>query len=121
MSDTPTAAEGAEGPQSAEAERRARERYPRRLDMLWQVLGTPGHDRPAARMFDLSTSGIGLVFDRALAPNTVLTIRLPTATLGWNTHLVRVKNVRQTGPSEFLTGCSFVKPLSSEQLEALLI
>jgi hypothetical protein len=104
-------------PQSAE--RRAYARHPRRLDMLWQFLGL-GREMASARVLDLSASGVGLVFDRPFPPDTLLLIRMPTATLGWTSHLVKVKHSRELGPGEFQTGCTFVRPLTPEQLQALL-
>jgi hypothetical protein len=95
-------------------------RYPRRLDMLWQFLGIPQQDRMSARVVDLSLSGVGLIFDCAFEPDMVLLIRLPTATLGWNTHLIRIKHIKEIAPGQFQAGCAFVKPLTQPQLEALL-
>jgi hypothetical protein len=103
------------------AERRAYVRYPRRLDMLWQFLGIPQKELTSARVQDLSVSGVALVFDCAFEPDTVLLIRLPTATLGWNTHLVRIKHIKEVVPGQFLAGCAFIKPLTGAQLEALLV
>lgn len=114
--ETPTAP--AEPPQTFE--RRAFVRYPRRLESFWQFLGVTSADLADADVFDLSMTGLGLVAQGEFAVNAVLLLRLPTSTTGWNTHLVRVKHCRKREDGRFQIGCSFVKPLSIAQLQALL-
>jgi hypothetical protein len=100
-------------------ERRAFVRYARRFDMLWQLLGVAPRDLAAAQVIDLSTTGLGIALDRALPTGKTLVVRLPTSTLGWGSHLVRVRYCRPEGGG-FLVGCAFVKPLSCKQLQAHL-
>jgi hypothetical protein len=101
------------------AERRAYIRYPRRLEVLWQLLGL-ARDLTTARVFDLSAAGIGMVSDRYFPPETLLLVRLPTPTRGWASHLVRVKHSRALGANEFQSGCAFVRTLTDEEMKALL-
>jgi hypothetical protein len=115
----PSALEAAR-PQPRGAERRAFVRYPRRLNMLWQFLGMQQKNLGSARVQDLSVSGVALLFECAFEPDTVLLVRLPTSTLGWTTHLVRIKHIKETAPGHFLAGCAFIKPLTDAELKALL-
>jgi hypothetical protein len=101
-------------------ERRAFIRYPCRFEMLWQLLGMVPQDLISAQVFDLSTTGVGLVLDQAIPSGKTLIIRLPTSTMGWNSHLVRIKHCTPMDDGRFQVGCSFVKPLSAAQLQAHL-
>ena len=101
-------------------ERRAFVRYPRKLEMFWQFLGVKSPDLATADVFDLSMTGLGLLVPAEFAVNTILLLRLPTATQGWNTHLVRVKHCRRLDDGRYQVGCAFVKPLSVGQLQSLL-
>ncbi len=101
-------------------ERRAFLRYPRRLEMLWQLLGLAPRDLTRAVVFDLSASGVGLVIDRSLPAEALLVLRLPTSTAGWSSHLVRVKRCQEQADGTFRVGCAFVKPLSARQMQGLL-
>ncbi len=106
--------------QATASERRAWARHRRRLDMLWQLLGLPADEALPATVFDLSASGVGLLFDHEMAVGALLLVRLPTATQGWASHLARVKNCRPAEGGKFHVGCAFPKPLRPEQLGALL-
>src|SRR5262245_12759294 len=101
-------------------ERRVWVRYPRRLHLLWQRPGETGREMLPARVYDLSRRGVGMIFDREFPAGTVLLVRLPTSTLGWTSHVVRVRHVEAHAPGEFRVGCSFAKPLPAAVLRALL-
>jgi hypothetical protein len=102
-------------------ERRAFVRYPRRLESFWQLLGVRSRDQAAADVHDLSMTGLALTVEHEFAADAILVLRLPTATLGWNTHLVRVKHCQRLDDSRFQIGCAFVKPLSVGQFQALMV
>jgi hypothetical protein len=101
-------------------ERRAFVRYARRLEALWTYLGVVSHDLTNGEVFDLSTTGVGLVLELEFPADTALVLRLPTKTLGWSSHLVRVKRCVEVTPGLFQVGCAFVKPLSGAQFQAML-
>ena len=101
-------------------ERRAFVRYARRLDALWLFLGVSSRDLTDAKLVDLSVTGVGLVVGQAFPVHTSLAIRLPTVTLGWSTHLVRVKRCVAVSDGQHEIGCTFVKPLSATQLQGFL-
>lgn len=102
------------------SERRAFIRYPRVLEGLWQFLGVASVDVASGSIFDLSASGVGMALDRPFAPGTTLFVRLPSATLGWISHLVRVMHCSEQAPAVYRVGCRFVKPLTGKQLQAYL-
>ncbi len=102
------------------SDRRAYLRYPRRFEMLWQRLGLAGRDQIPARVINVSAGGVGLVSDRPLVLESLLVLRLPTATAGWVSHLVRVKRCDRQEDGAYQVGCAFVKPLSRVQLRVLL-
>ena len=102
-------------------ERRAFIRYARRFDMLWQLLGVAPRDLTSAQIFDLSSTGVGMIVDHEVPADVALVIRIRTATQGWNSHLVRIRHSQRLDDGRFQIGCAFVKPLSAAQLQALLL
>ena len=101
-------------------ERRAFVRYRRPLDSLLGLLGLSPRARVEGQVFDLSSTGVGLLLDRDYPVEAALVLRLQTATQGWCTHLVRVKRCTEVAPGHYQVGCSFVRPLSVAQLQAHL-
>src|SRR5262249_9150799 len=101
-------------------ERRGFVRYPRRLEKLWGGLGLRARDLASAALGVFSLSRLGLLTAPAFAISTTLVIRLPPTSVGWSTHLNRVKRCVEVGPSSFQVGCTFVKPLSLAQMKMLL-
>ena len=102
-------------------ERRVSARYSRRLESFWQFLGFGAQEEPVANVSDLSLTGLRLVCQTDFEVGAVLLLRLPTATMGWNTHLARVKHCARQADGRYRVGCAFVQPLSDEQLAALLV
>lgn len=103
------------------AERRAWVRYPpRRLQMLWHLFGMKPPEQRAARIQDISTQGVGLLVDRSFAPSSILVLRFPGTSLESRPVLVRVKHLQAINDNEYKVGCTFVVPLSDEQLAELI-
>ena len=114
---TPT--ETVRAPQAAE--RRAWVRYPsRRLEMIWHLFGMKAPEQRQARIQDISTQGVGLLVDRSFAQGSVLVLRLPGTSLERRPVLVRVKHLQPLPNGQFKVGCTFVVPLSDEQLAELI-
>jgi hypothetical protein len=103
------------------ADRRAFIRYPRTLDTLWQLLGLGPRDVGSGRVFDLSASGIGLVFERSFRVGTRLVIRLATVAHGWNSFLVTVQRCDRAAEGGFEVGCAFTRELRPDELRDLLV
>lgn len=103
------------------AERRAWVRYPpRRLEMLWHLFGMKPPEQRPARIQDVSTQGVGLIVDRSFPKGSVLVLRFPGSSLETRPILVRVKHLQALSKDEFKVGCTFVVPLSEEQLAELI-
>ncbi len=101
-------------------ERRAFVRYRRPLESLLGLLGLSPRARVEGQVFDLSSTGIGILLDREYPIEAALILRIPTATKGWCSHLVHVKRCTEVSPGYYQVGCTFVKPLSVAQLQAHL-
>ena len=70
---------------------------------------------------DLSTTGMGLVVDRYVEPETVLAVELENEDAGLSYALmVLVRNARPQADGAWLLGCSLGRDLSPYELEALL-
>ncbi|MGH7169572.1 MAG: PilZ domain-containing protein [Gemmataceae bacterium] len=103
------------------AERRAWVRYPpRRLEMLWHLFGMKPPEQRPARIQDISMQGVGLIVDRSFAQGSILVLRFPGDSLQSRPVLVRVKHLQPLSGGEFKVGCTFVVPLSEEQLAELV-
>jgi hypothetical protein len=120
MADPPRTPNGAARlPQTSE--RRAWVRYPpRRLEILWHLFGMKPPEPRSARIQDISTQGVGLIVDRSFAQGSVLVLRFPGSSLDSRPILVRVKHLQPLSDGEFKVGCTFVVPLSDEQLAELV-
>jgi hypothetical protein len=104
-----------------ETERRAAERYPCNLLTTGHVLGPRGNISWVAKVANISTLGVGLLFRSRVKPGTVLVITLQGANHKLSRPLpVRVMHVRQEGPDTWLLGCAFVRKVNDEDLHALL-
>lgn len=103
------------------AERRAWVRYPAKpFQMIWHLFGIKPPEQRAARIQDVSTQGIGLIVDRSFAQGSVLVLRFPGTSLEARQVLVRVKHLQQVADGQFQVGCTFVVPLSEQQLGELI-
>src|SRR5262245_27634172 len=88
------------------------------LDTVTTQLGLPAPDLNSAQVFDLSSTGVGLVLSCAFQPGAMLLLRLPS-TRGWTSRVVRVLRCTEVTPGVFQVSCSFLKPFSSAQVQAL--
>ena len=70
----------------------------------------------SGRILDISSQGVGLIVDRSFAQGSVLVLRFPGSSLESRPILVRVKHLQPLDNGEFKVGCTFVVPLSDEQL-----
>ena len=103
------------------AERRAWVRYPpRRLEMLLHLFGVRPAEPRQVRVQDISAQGVGLITNQSFTAGTILVLRFPGTSLEAKPLLVRVKHLRPMPGGEFQVGCTFVVPLSEEQLAELI-
>jgi hypothetical protein len=101
-------------------ERRAAVRYACRLTSACQPM-PEGESLGPARVVDISSTGVGLLIDRPIEPETLLSVELQSddPTLSY-TLLVEVRHARARQPGEWLLGCVFARELSAFELKALL-
>jgi hypothetical protein len=112
-----------DGPSRARqtSERRAWIRFRTRApEVYWQLFGAKEMDFWPAQLLNVSTRGIGLILDRAVATGTVLTFKFSKTDLKTKGYLVRVKHVSPLDGGKFKVGATFVVPLSDDQLHALV-
>jgi hypothetical protein len=108
-------------PNLTEAERRATQRYSCNLLTTGHVLGPRGAISWVAKVANISTSGVGLIYRSRVKPGTVLVITLQGANQKLSRPLpVRVMHVRQESPDTWLLGCAFVRKVNEEDLLSLL-
>ena len=102
-------------------ERRAWVRYPpRRLETLWHLFGMKSPEQHSARIEDISTQGVGIIADHSFAQGSILVLRFPGTLLESRQILVRVKYLQPLDGGQYKVGCTFVVPLSEEQLAELV-
>jgi hypothetical protein len=103
------------------ADRRATERYPVNQDSSCPFLSPVTEDFGPVRIRDVSMQGVGLLLNRKVEQGALLTIVLENLARGFNkTVLVRVAHVTPLG-SSFLVGCSFVTPLTYQEMSTLVL
>jgi hypothetical protein len=102
-------------------ERRARVRYSHTLPLACRLLGQEAAPW-TARIKNLSLAGAGLVMPHEVRLGAVLVVAMEG--LGGRFSrplLMRVLNVRAGDDGEWLAGCTFVKPLTDDDVQTLLL
>jgi hypothetical protein len=101
-------------------ERRAAVRYSCQLDSTCHPV-PEGELICTARVVDISATGIGLLIDRPIEPETIMAIQLQKDDLSLSpTLLVEVRHARPRHDGDWLVGCVFGRELSEYELKALL-
>lgn len=103
------------------ADRRGAERRACDLQPFWRIAGQDNADAPPAGIHDISATGIGLRVRQPLKPGTVLILTLQSGDSRLSRPLpVRVMHATALADGDWLAGCQFVRPLSGQDLQALL-
>src|SRR5258708_3914683 len=103
-------------------ERRASVRYAHSLRTSCRPLGKEATTAWAATVENVSKTGAALLTDREVSRGAVLVIALEA--LGGRFArplLVRVASVRPGAAGRWQVGCTFVKPLTDDDVQALLL
>jgi hypothetical protein len=75
----------------------------------------------AARILDVSATGVGLVLSRRFEPGTALLIELPNDAADGSVVVIgRVRQVTGGKDGRWLVGCALASPLSDHDLHELL-
>jgi hypothetical protein len=107
--------------QKAGRERRKQHRYPHLTQASYRLLGRNEVEPDPAEIEDISKSGLALVLDADVRPGSVLAVNLGRPSGPFERPiLVRVVHVRPEG-RRWCVGATFVKPLSEEVLQVLLL
>jgi hypothetical protein len=102
-------------------DRRAEERYPVSTDAACPFLSPVVEDFGAVRIRDVSMHGVGLLVARRIEPNTLLAVVLTNPTRSFNkTVLARVVHITPVAGG-FLAGCTFVTPISYQEMSSLIL
>jgi hypothetical protein len=106
---------------NAAAERRGAERFPCDLQPFWAEWGSGGGESAAARVHNISTTGISLDTPVRIRPGSVLVIKLLSKERGLSRPLlVRVIHSTQKPDGRWLSGGAFVRRLSDKDLQTIL-
>jgi hypothetical protein len=102
-------------------ERRAWVRYSCDLDFSCQPIAVGNDNRWLGRVLNLSRGGACLVVGRRFERGTILAIELQSGAQSVTGPLLaRVAHCTPQSHSDWLIGCSFVRELSEEELQALV-
>lgn len=102
-------------------ELRAQVRHACDLATAWRFLSSRDAQFIPAEVRDLSHRGIGLIMPEPFRRRTILVLQLEgQAGLADRAMLVRINHITKLADQRWLVGCSFAKPLSEEELRALL-
>ena len=102
-------------------ERRRAERYACGLQPLISEWGSSVGESSFARVRDISTTGVGLITPARVRPGRVLVIKLQFEGQRQSRPLlVRVIHSTQQGDGSWVSGGSFVRGLSEDELGAIL-
>jgi hypothetical protein len=103
-------------------ERRTAPRFRCTLEGYYRPLG----DESAwlwwlATVLDISVKGVGLIVTRKVEPDALVSIELQSTTSQFQRVLLaRVVHAKHLPGTGWRIGCAFAKPLSEEELQALL-
>ena len=113
--------EAGAGKEASVDDRRGATRFPISLQTTGHVLGPRGNVPWVARITDISATGIGLIFSSRIKPGTVLVITLQGANHKLSRPIpVRVMHATFLPDKTWRLGCSFVRKVNEEDLQALL-
>jgi hypothetical protein len=107
---------------TARGERRAHVRYPHALRTSCRPLGLEARATWTARIEDVSQAGVVLETDREVRTGAVLVVALEGMGGRFSRPLLaRVMNVRPRPAGGWHLGCTFVRSLSENEVQALLL
>jgi hypothetical protein len=104
------------------SEKRCFVRYPHTLAIRCRLLGDSGNGGWPATLVDLSRKGAAVEIARECPRGTVLALSVDGLVGRFERPvLLRVSRVKAVSPTLWRIGCTFVKPLSEEELQAVLL
>lgn len=104
-----------------QVDRRVMERYKVSADVSCPFVSPVLEDFGTVKIRDVSMHGVGLVMHHHVEPGIVLTVALVNPARDFNKMvLARVVHITPLG-SGFLVGCSFLTPLTYQEMSALIL
>ena len=104
-----------------QSDQRAEERYPVNADAACPFLSPVQESFGSVKIRGVSMQGVSLLVSRRVEPGTLLAVVLENKSRGFNkTALARVVHVTAVG-STFLVGCTFVTPLTHQEMTVLVL
>jgi hypothetical protein len=102
-------------------DRRAAERYPVNKDATCPFVSPVVEDFGPVKVRDVSMQGVGLITNRRVEVGALLTVVLANPARSFSkTVLARVVHITPMGGA-FLAGCSFVTPLTYQEMTTLVL
>ncbi len=101
-------------------ERRGWVRYPSDLEVSCRLVGTNERHVWAGKVEDISAVGVGLIMNCTFRHGALLSLAPSKGTETVQSVLARVRDTTAQPGGCWLIGCSFVRELSEQELEAWL-
>ena len=121
MPEKPIATKDESRPAAVEIDRRFSERYLCCRQPPVRVLAKPSFQPVHARVHDITTRSIGLIFERPFDVGTVLAIQLQTKHAGFSGILSgRVQHATKQPDGTWRVGCTLSRSLTDDEFFALL-
>jgi hypothetical protein len=120
LSDRDLAAFGAKRERLDPTDQRQWKRYACNITATYQIIAGDDPTEYAARVLDISPTGVGLHVDRAVDNGALLSVQLHNSSgTVEKTMLTCVVHVNPLSDGAWALGCNFIRPLSEEDLKAL--
>ncbi len=117
----PTALPHRNGKPASGRDRRAAVRYHSKRAISCAPVPEADEERWSARVQDVSSTGIGLVVDSYIEPETYLEVQIQDEDSDRPAgFVVRVVHAQEKGAGEWLLGCVFARALGDEEILALV-
>jgi c-di-GMP-binding flagellar brake protein YcgR len=103
------------------SDQRQWKRFPASVTACYQRVASDDERHYAAKVLDISATGVGLLVDRDIENGTLLSVELHNAAgTAERTMLACIVHVTRQASSEWALGCNFIRSLSEQDLKALV-
>lgn len=106
--------------QDLEIDQRSRPRFPCEIEAKYQSISTGDAPVRLTNVWNISTTGVGLLVNEAIAPGTLLNLELFSPHSRSKTILGCVVHVTCQDSDSWIVGCNFITEMSEDDLQALL-
>ncbi|HYV40136.1 MAG TPA: PilZ domain-containing protein [Gemmataceae bacterium] len=121
LTETDLAQFGADRKRHSANDQRLWQRIPCNINATYQLVATADQTSYAAKVLNISVTGVGLLVDRAIDNGALLSVELHNAAgTTERTILTCVVHVNPQSDGAWALGCNFIRALSEEDLRALI-